>query len=249
MRHLRTLLAALALLLPLPAMVQTAAAQTVGPQNVGWVRELQVFAYGTPPARTRAPVYLNHGVVQRELLETVRDGALLVRFLDNSELAMGSAASLVIDELIYDPRARDGRMLVNLAQGAFRFVSGEMNKDGMRIETPSVIIGIRGTDFSVAVDAAGTTQVAVFSGQVTVTPKVAGAAVAADAASVAAGNWVRMNPAQGIRAAGAGAPPTGDESIDHTVTVFGGYMSLPRGGGPGGDAGGPGDGAGGGQGR
>lgn len=240
MRNFRCLLAALILpLLPLPAVAQT----------VGTIRELQVFAYGTPPARARTPVYRDHGVVQRELLETVRNGALLVRFLDNSELAMGSAASLVIDELIFDPRARDGRMLVNLAQGAFRFVSGEMNKDGVRIETPSVVIGIRGTDFSVAVDAAGTTQVAVFSGQVTVTPKVAGVAAPADAASVATGGWVRMNPAQGIRAAGAGAPPTGDQTIDHAVTVFGGRLSLPRGGGPGGDAGGPGDSSGGGQGR
>lgn len=240
MRRFTVVAAAAALLLALPAAAQT----------VGTVRELQVFAYGTPPARARAPVYRDHGVVQRELLETVRDGALLVRFLDNSELAMGSAASLVIDELIFDPRARDGRMLLNLAQGAFRFVSGEMNKDGMRIETPSVVIGVRGTDFSVAVDAAGTTQVAVFAGQVTVTPKVAGVAAPADAANVGAGSWLRMNPAQGIRASGSGAPPTGDESIDHAVTVFGGRLSLPRGGGPGGDAGGPGgSSSGGGQGR
>ena len=243
MRALCILLAAL--LLALPTGLHAAAAQTVGT-----VRELQVFAYGTPPARARAPVYANDGVVQRQLLETVRSGALLVRFLDGSELAMGGAASLVIDELVFDPRAGDGRMLLNLAQGAFRFVTGGMNKEAVRIETPSAVIGIRGTDFSVTVDAAGTTQVTVFAGQVTVTPKVAGVAAPGDAMAVAAGGWARLNPAQGIRAAGTGTPRTGDEAIDQVVTVYGGRLSLPAQGGPGGDSAGPGGGsAGGGQGR
>ena len=55
---------------------------------------------------------------------------------------------MVLDELVYDPATGNGSMAVNMVEGAFSFISGEIAKtgpDAMTIETPVVTMGIRGT--------------------------------------------------------------------------------------------------------
>ena len=55
---------------------------------------------------------------------------------------------MVLDELIYDPSTGNGSMAVDMVEGAFSFISGEIAKtgeDAMTIKTPVATIGIRGT--------------------------------------------------------------------------------------------------------
>ena len=55
---------------------------------------------------------------------------------------------MVLDELVYDPATGTGSMGINMVEGAFSFISGEIAKtgpDAMQIETPVVTMGIRGT--------------------------------------------------------------------------------------------------------
>ena len=47
---------------------------------------------------------------------------------------------------------------MTLGRGTFRYISGQMPKDGVRLVTPSATIGIRGTDFAVVVGAGGDTR-------------------------------------------------------------------------------------------
>ena len=55
---------------------------------------------------------------------------------------------MVLDELVYDPASGTGSMGINMVEGAFSFISGEIAKtgpDAMQIETQLVTMGIRGT--------------------------------------------------------------------------------------------------------
>ena len=55
---------------------------------------------------------------------------------------------MVLDELVYDAATGTGSMAVDMLEGAFSFVSGEIAKtgpDAMEVKTPVAVIGIRGT--------------------------------------------------------------------------------------------------------
>ncbi len=86
-------------------------------------------------------------IFQNDRIETDSDGSIGMVFADNSTFSLGSEGRLVIDELVYDPNADSG-MTMNLLQGTFSFVSGQIAKTGdesMTIVTPVATIGIRGT--------------------------------------------------------------------------------------------------------
>ncbi|MEQ9491210.1 MAG: LamG-like jellyroll fold domain-containing protein [Alphaproteobacteria bacterium] len=95
----------------------------------------------TETADIGTPIY------QDDLIETSDSASVGLEFVDLSTFALGSDARLIIDELVYEPGA-DSSMNMNLVQGAFSFVSGQIAKSGdddMVIQTPVATIGIRGT--------------------------------------------------------------------------------------------------------
>ncbi|MDA0703956.1 MAG: FecR domain-containing protein [Proteobacteria bacterium] len=106
--------------------------------------------------------------------ETVRTGAqgmTNLRFLDKTKLQVSSSSEVVLDRFVYDDDSDTGEMAMTFTKVAFRFITGRMsNKDGFKLRTPTVAIGIRGTDFKVRVASDGTTTVSVLEGEVEVTP-------------------------------------------------------------------------------
>ena len=98
---------------------------------------------GTKSALAKdAPIY------QGDLIETASNGKLSILFIDSSTFALGSDGSMVLDELVYDPKSHDGHSLANITKGVFVYVSGEIadnNPDDVAIKTPVMTIGIRGT--------------------------------------------------------------------------------------------------------
>jgi hypothetical protein len=72
-------------------------------------------------------------------------GALEVTFTDGSKLTLGSASSVVVDNYVYGGAQGAGGQTLKMTRGVFRFVSGSMPKDQVKLQTPSVTIGIRGT--------------------------------------------------------------------------------------------------------
>ncbi|MBM3483394.1 MAG: hypothetical protein FJX66_08810 [Alphaproteobacteria bacterium] len=98
---------------------------------------------GTKSALAKdAPIY------QGDLIETGSNGKLSILFIDSSTFALGSDGSMVLDELVYDPKSNEGHSLANISKGVFVYVSGEIadnNPDKVAIKTPVMTIGIRGT--------------------------------------------------------------------------------------------------------
>lgn len=142
----------------------------VAAQRIGAVEEVRSTAFGTPPAGTRAMIALRRGVVQDERIETASDAAVGMRFVDDTIFRVGPDSTVLLDAYVYDSRSGQGTVSLALLRGGFRYVSGRMAKTGVQLVTPSVTIGVRGTDFAVIVHPGGMTDVFVFEGSVDMRP-------------------------------------------------------------------------------
>ena len=160
---------------------------------VGLVKQVKNNAFGTPPDAERERKFLRFPVVVDELLETDKRASMLVEFLDESTLTLGPSSHLRIDTMVYNPKARNGKSVIYLTVGLFRYVSGKLAKGDVRIVTPSVILGIRGSDAMITVSPDGATTISVFSGVFSVS-NLAGTAfavvIAAQTVSVSAAGAV-----------------------------------------------------------
>ena len=86
-------------------------------------------------------------------------GELGITFVDDTNVAVSSQSSLIIDEFVYDPNSADGsRLVLKVAAGTVRYASGNiarLNKQNVVIRTPTAKIVVRGTAFSMTVDEIG----------------------------------------------------------------------------------------------
>jgi ferric-dicitrate binding protein FerR (iron transport regulator) len=124
-------------------------------ENVGEATRVQRFAYQTMPQAQKAPIFRLDPVVRNARLETVPSGALEVTFTDGSRLTLGSASAVVVDNYVYGGAQGASGQTLKMTRGLFRFVSGSMPKDQVKLQTPSVTIGIRGTVVKVKADDLG----------------------------------------------------------------------------------------------
>ncbi len=85
-------------------------------------------------------------------METVvsgKESGLQVLLLDETTFTLGPDSEITIDEMVFDPSGADSKLMVTVAQGAFRYLSGDIakkNPESVTINTPMGSIGIRGTN-------------------------------------------------------------------------------------------------------
>lgn len=87
---------------------------------------------------------------------TGRDGSVGVSFTDGSILSAGPSSVLVLDAFNYDPSTRAGNFDVSVRRGTLSAISGKLvtqTPGAMKVRTPTAILGVRGTEFVVHVDA------------------------------------------------------------------------------------------------
>ena len=86
-------------------------------------------------------------------------GNIGITFVDDTNVAVSSQSSLIIDEFIYDPSSPSASKLVmNVAAGTVRYASGNiahLDNQNVDIRTPTAKILVRGTAFSMTVDEIG----------------------------------------------------------------------------------------------
>ena len=96
-----------------------------------------------------------------EFKDNVRtgDGDVGIKFVDDTNVAISSHSSLVIDDFVYDPNNKGGsKLIMNVALGTVRYASGniaKLNAQNVDIRTPTARIGVLGTAFSMTVDEVG----------------------------------------------------------------------------------------------
>ena len=86
-------------------------------------------------------------------------GEVGITFIDDTNVAVSSQSSLIIDDFVYDTNSSECSNLVfKIALGTVRYASGniaKLNKQNVDIRTPTARIGVRGTAFSMTVDEIG----------------------------------------------------------------------------------------------
>lgn len=105
----------------------------------------------TLPGGVNAAVNMNDAIVTGL-------SSLQLRFQDNTTAAVTENSRFVIDDFVYDPNRGAGRLNVRVSMGTVRYVSGQIarnNQQSVQVNTPTAVIGVRGTDFFMTVDESG----------------------------------------------------------------------------------------------
>jgi hypothetical protein len=137
----------------LVAALTLAVAGAAFAHEVGDVQAVEHSAFGTPPDASKEPKRAGDTVAFKELLETLSQSGMLVRFTDGSKLTLGAESKVLVDDFVYDPGNPTSKALISLPSGKLRYVTGSMPKGQTTIDTPTATMVLRGTN--VAVDSRG----------------------------------------------------------------------------------------------
>jgi hypothetical protein len=130
-------------------------------QQVGQASAIKTAAFQQPPSQPANELKLQDPIIWKSTLSTPGNGALEVKFVDGSKLSMGAGSNVLIDEYTYSGPGGAGKQTLRYTKGLFRFISGTIPKDQVKVETPTITIGIRGTIFRTLVNEDGSGQVSV----------------------------------------------------------------------------------------
>jgi len=124
---------------------------------VGTVTEM----VNTPPSIQRQNNTLTAnkgtGVEMNDAIRTAR-GKVGITFEDDTRVQINENSKLVIDDFVYDPKSKAGKLGAKIALGTVRYASGQIAKNSpqnVALATPSATISVRGTDFTATVDELG----------------------------------------------------------------------------------------------
>lgn len=110
------------------------------------------------------PLKKDDPVAQDEVIETGLSSLGELQFKDETKLAIGPGARVVLDKFVYDPSKSNGSIVLNVVKGTFRFVTGLAAKTAYEIKTPTASISVRGTVFDICVRPNGATWVLLIEG-------------------------------------------------------------------------------------
>jgi len=85
-------------------------------------------------------------------------GGVGVVLTDDTIVTAGAGSRLVLADLQFDATTHEGNILVRLLTGTLHFVTGLIGKQApqnVKIETPTAVMGVRGTEFIVQTAGAG----------------------------------------------------------------------------------------------
>jgi hypothetical protein len=66
-------------------------------------------------------------------------------FIDSTKLSVGPTSEVKLDKFVYNPGGSNSSVVLNVTRGAFRFVTGTLDKRAYAIRTAYGTIGVRGT--------------------------------------------------------------------------------------------------------
>ena len=78
-----------------------------------------------------------------------------ILLLDETALTIGEKSELTIDDFVYYPKSKVGKIVSNIKIGTVRIITGEIsnqNPDNLEVNIPTGSIGARGTEFVVVTE-------------------------------------------------------------------------------------------------
>ena len=115
----------------------------------------------TPPSIQRDKQTLTGakgtGVEMNDAIRT-QQGKVGITFEDDTRVQVNENSKLIIDDFVYDPKSKAGKLGAKIALGTVRYASGQIAKNSpqnVAVSTPTATISVRGTDFTASVDELG----------------------------------------------------------------------------------------------
>ncbi len=121
-----------------------------GPHQDGGRNRVHRQVGNLHPARVGALVY------ESDTLRTGTDGQLAVMLRDETRLSMGPGSEITLAGFTFAPAEGQLSMVLRIARGALSYVSGRIARlmpEAVRLETPTSVIGVRGTHALIRVEA------------------------------------------------------------------------------------------------
>jgi hypothetical protein len=136
------------------AMMCLPAAAAADTEAVGYVKTVtgDAFVVTTGQVTKAAP---GTPVMQGSTLRTGANSTLGLTFRDNTIMSFGPQTEMVVDQYLYAPAKGELGLSTRLLKGSMNYVSGMLSKlkpDAVSVQTPTSVIGIRGTHFVVKVE-------------------------------------------------------------------------------------------------
>lgn len=111
---------------------------------------------------TSEPLQAGDPVFEGDTLVTSDGANVGLEFVDESQFSLAENGTVRLDELVFDPSGAGSSEMIQVIQGTFAFVSGQIAKtgdDAMMVNTPVATIGVRGTTVAGTVDENGALSV------------------------------------------------------------------------------------------
>lgn len=92
------------------------------------------------------------GLRTADVVVTEADSSVGMTFTDTSLLSLGPYSTLALDSYRFDATTHEGGFDTSLSQGTLSVKSGKLVQqapEAMKIQTPTAILGVRGTEFVV----------------------------------------------------------------------------------------------------
>ena len=105
---------------------------------------------------TETAARVGQTVFEADGLKTGADGHLGLTFNDETRVSLGPDSDVRLDRYVYLPAEGRLAFVLRIVSGLATYVSGRIAKlspDAIRLETPTAIIGVRGTRLAIRVDA------------------------------------------------------------------------------------------------
>ena len=100
-------------------------------------------------------VVTDFGIQSYDKAQT-EQGRMGIRFVDDTTIKITEHSEVVIDEFVFDANPSNSKLALSFVKGTARFTTGLLGsvpKKNMTLRTNSATVGIRGTDFTVTVEA------------------------------------------------------------------------------------------------
>ena len=100
---------------------------------------------------------VNTPVEMRDLIQTLK-GRANIKFVDDTKVSVTEYSKLLIDEFVYNPEKKTGKLSLKAALGTIRYSSGKIAKNSrqnVKIKSPTASVSVRGTDFTMNVQEDG----------------------------------------------------------------------------------------------
>jgi hypothetical protein len=97
---------------------------------------------------------VGQSVSESDRIETGSPGGAALTLGDGTVITIGANSSVTLTAVRYEPVNQTGNMVLQVLQGTLRMITGTLGKahpESIKVNTPTAVIGVRGTDFIVDV--------------------------------------------------------------------------------------------------